>query len=221
MFNKTIVPIASICSLYLSLLVLANPVTHAQIRVTTPSFPSCSNPEGSVVATYNSGVHGIPGDLTTHTGKDTVYNLSADTLTQCFCSENADGIQTNWWKVSSLDFDEVEYLQNLGWIYIPNGADWGLKEAPYMAFNQSFSCKNNGDKKVNIVRNRNGNNDDHNEGGIGGIGEVLGASTIGEVLGLASTGDSAAIAFLISTGSITALAGLYILKRVKDHKNQA
>ncbi len=37
----------------------------------------------------------------------------------------------------------VEDIQNFvgqGWIYVPDGSAWGLADAPFLAFNSSFSC---------------------------------------------------------------------------------
>jgi LPXTG-motif cell wall-anchored protein len=136
---------------------------------------------------------------------------------QCFCSKNGDGIQTNWWKVSSLSFEEVEYLKALGWVYIPNGSVWGLQEAPYMAYNTEYDCGEDDDDDDDD--NDNDDDDDEDDDNEGGIGGVLGASTVGEVLGLASTGDAQAIALLVGTGSLSAAAGLYLLKKISNKKN--
>ncbi|HEX8965691.1 MAG TPA: hypothetical protein VF820_04645 [Patescibacteria group bacterium] len=43
---------------------------------TTPDFPACSSPQGSTIASYDSGTHGIPGDSSTYTGSDTVYQVN-------------------------------------------------------------------------------------------------------------------------------------------------
>lgn len=179
-------------------------LAHASIRVTTPTFPSCTNPQGVVKVSYSEGIHGIPGDSRTYTGRDTVYTLTEDTLTQCFCSEDDEGIQTNWWKISSLSFDEIDYLKNLGWIYIPNGSDWGLKNAPYMAKNSTYSCKEDRHK------DESDNNDD--EGEV--LGMQLGAGMyepVGEVLGLASTGDAPIVWALGISATLFTIAGIYTL----------
>ena len=81
------------------------------------------------------------GDGTQYTGSDIVYQLDSGNLAQCFCSTNGEGIQTNWWKDSSLTAEEHQILINSGWIYVPNGALWGLEETQYMTFNSNFSCK--------------------------------------------------------------------------------
>lgn len=125
-----------------------------------PNFPSCLNPGGTIKVSYNEGTHGIVGDTSQYNGSDTVYQLDSGNLTQCLCTANGQGIQTNWWKDSSLFAEEKQTLINSGWIYIPNGALWGLEETAYFAKNSNYSCGPSG--------------------GIGG----------GEVLGLASTGGS-------------------------------
>lgn len=66
------------------------------LAVSTPSFPSCVNPTGQVIASYQDGTHGVPGDTNTYTGEDTVYALNAEQVVQCLCTSNAEGIQTNW-----------------------------------------------------------------------------------------------------------------------------
>ncbi len=170
-------------TLFSSALFIAVPKSLA---VNTPSFQSCINPQGEIKVSYESGTHGIPGDSATYTGRDTVYRLSDETLAQCFCSANGDGIQTNWWKVSSLSDDEVETLRSQGWNYIPNGSLWGLEDAPYLAKNDRYSCAG---------------------GGIGG-GDVLGASTTaGKALGLATTGNALYIVSVISSGLLLLAAG--------------
>jgi hypothetical protein len=105
-----------------------------------PDFPSCTSPTGSVRVSYASGVHGIPGDRGEYIGSDVVYTVSNSQLVQCFCAVTNAGIQTNWWKLSSLGVEQISYLRNLGWIYIPSGAAWGLEDTPYMAQNTTFNC---------------------------------------------------------------------------------
>ncbi len=133
----------------------------AAYAITTPSFPVCTNPQGSLKVSYSTGTHGVVGDPTNYKGSDAVYTLSGETLVQCLCVEDGRGIQTNWWKVSGLTDSNIESLKSQGWFYIPNGSLWGLENAPYVAINSVYSCG----------------------GGIGGVGGP-------EVLGLAGTGDS-------------------------------
>lgn len=107
-----------------------------------PSFPACVNPQGAIVANYASGTHGIVGNTSVYTGSDTVYMSSDVTYVQCFCPENSgEGIQTNWWKITDISQEEVDFYKNLGWIFVPNGTNWGLTNDPYLAKNTSYTCR--------------------------------------------------------------------------------
>jgi hypothetical protein len=131
-----------------------------------PSFFSCSNPLGTILVSYDSGNHGVPGDANLHQGKDTVYSGPASNATQCLCETSGQGIQTNWWKVDGITQEEINQQLKNGWNYIPDGSAWGLENSVYLAKNSYYIC-----------------------GPLGrGGGEVLGTGG-GEVLGLASTGD--------------------------------
>ncbi len=132
--------------------------------VTVPNFPACPNVSGSSIAQYNSGTHGIVGDSGSHNGSDSVYQVSDQTVTQCFCADNGDGTQTNWWKASSLSDADVATLKSQGWFYAPNGNLWGLTSDAYVAQNSNFPC----------------------HGGTGGGGEVLGLATTGNLPIIAS-----------------------------------
>jgi hypothetical protein len=114
--------------------------------IDVPSFPSCVSINGTLKVSYDSGIHGIVGDPSVHQGSDKVYLVGDSNLTQCFCSETGAGIQTNWWKVSSLNQDQIDQLTKQGWTYIPSGSAWGLDDSAYMAQNSSYSCNssNNG-----------------------------------------------------------------------------
>jgi hypothetical protein len=162
-------------SLFLINLIAARP----SLAVSKPNFPACNSPEGTIKIHYPTGTHGIAGSTATYTGSDTVYLLSDVTLTQCFCSENGSGIQTNWWKVSSLDQEEITKLQAEGWYLIPDGSAWGLDNAPYMAFNTSYSC--GGSPNGTGGGNSNSNN-------FSSSNSVV--SSLQGVLGLAFTGNA-------------------------------
>lgn len=124
--------------LFLSLLFFLKP--QPAFAVSDPSFPACPTPGGAVIASYPDGVHGIPGDLGTHTGSDVVYSLD-DKVVQCFCADSGTaGIQTNWWKVGSLTQAQINDLISQGWIYIPDGSAWGLDPVAYFAMNIPDSC---------------------------------------------------------------------------------
>jgi hypothetical protein len=204
-----------------------------------PNYPTCANPQGVVVASYPDGTtHGIVGDSTQYTGKDIVYELNANSLQQCFCSIDGQGIQTNWWKISSLDPEQIQTLRNAGWIYVPNGALWGLQETPYLAQNSNYSCLGN-NPTVTPTQTSNGGSDGRSDGRSDGLGcgnhdcsgnkmtssqgQVLGASTSvfastkGSVLGLASTGGKYTPYMLVIAGMTIILFGI-LLNRKTSHK---
>lgn len=110
--------------------------------VTPPDFPACSSQIGAPkIASYTNGVHGIPGDTKTYTGSDTVYAIDGtNKVLQCFCAENGIGIQTTWWKASSLSDAEIKVLVSQGWNHIVNGSAWGLANEPYIAKNSEYAC---------------------------------------------------------------------------------
>jgi len=110
------------------------------LGVNTPNFPTCSNPSGTLIVNYDNGTHGIPGSSESYVGSDKVYSLGEGNHTQCFCSVAGSGIQTNWWKISSLDQEQIQTLKNLGWHFIPDGSAWGLQEGAYMAYNSAYAC---------------------------------------------------------------------------------
>jgi len=156
--------------------------------LTPPEFPACSNPQGTLKVKYDSGTHGIVGETGTFTGSDSVYDVDEDQTLQCFCSENGDGTQTNWWKISSLTQDEIDTLKVLGWFFVPSGAPWGLSSDPYMAFNSTYACR-------------------------GGNGVVLAQSTsTGSVLGLASTGNIVYLLVLALAGLLSLITGIFLRK---------
>lgn len=148
------------------------------LAIDTPQFPLCVNPTGQLIASYDSGVHGIPGDSNTHTGSDKVYSVNADQLIQCFCAEDGTGIQTNWLKVGSISETERKSYERDGWIYIPNGSLWGLENTAYIAKNSRYVCKS--------TSASGGNQSSTGTGGSSqGFSAVFDGST-----GLASTGNT-------------------------------
>jgi len=157
-----------------------------------PNFPTCSNPEGTLVVSYDSGTHGVVGG-TSYSGNDKVYKFSNSDLIQCLCTTDGKGIQTNWWKASSLGQDEVNILEKDNWIYIPNGTVWGLEDSAYMAKNINYSCLS-----------------DSGTGGSNGS-----SSSVGQVLGLAFTGNIKLIYSVFALGIISLLYG-QILHRARS-----
>jgi len=109
-----------------------------------PSFPACSNPGGTLRVLYTDGQHAIAGESNLRLGSDGVYDLTSGDHVQCFCSVDGSGVQTNWWKISSLDQDEIDTLVNLGWVFVPSGTPWGLDASGYMAFNSPYACGGSG-----------------------------------------------------------------------------
>jgi hypothetical protein len=107
-----------------------------------PNFPSCVSPSGTQIVSYDSGVHGVVGQSGEYVGSDAVYTVEDSNLVQCLCSSNGQGIQTNWWKTSSLTSEQYSTLTKDGWIYIPSGIAWGLQDAPYLAKNSDYNCLN-------------------------------------------------------------------------------
>lgn len=164
--------------------------------VDTPNFPACTNPSGTIRVDYPSGNHGIVGSTSEFSGRDTVYQLTEDTLSQCFCSTNGEGIQTNWWQVSSLTDEQIDILKKDGWDFVPNGALWGLEETPYLAKSSDYACG--------------GSNSSNSSSSASSQ-----ASILGDILGLASTGNNALFYSLGIFGLTSLIMGL-ILKKNAD-----
>jgi hypothetical protein len=183
---------------------------------TPPDFPTCSNPNSPVRVSHEEGTHGIAGDPSQYQGSDTVYNLDEDgNVYQCFCSVDGQGIQTNWWKVSSLTQDEIDELLADNWIFIVNGIDWGLENAPYLAKNSEYACEGGGNVAGTSSSSNNGNNN-NNTGNTTNGGQILSStastSTGGSVLGLASTGNIITIYTYFAFGTISLLIGRLLKK---------
>lgn len=170
------------------------------VAISAPSFPSCENPSGTLRVSYENGIHGIAGQSAEYRGSDKVYTLSESQVLQCFCPADANGIQTDWWKADQLSQDDIDALLSSGWVYIPNGALWGLDPDPYLARNSSFSC-----------------------GGVGGwsnssnTSSVLGSvtstvqSVYPQILGFAQTGQRILQTALMFLGLLFILIALAML----------
>lgn len=194
--------ITKFLSLLIGLLVYSMLASSIE-AVNTPSFPACSNPQGSVKADYPSGTHGIVGSTATYTGSDKVYQVDSEKVMQCFCaSTGGSGIQTNWWKIPNLSESEINIFKSQGWIYVPNGALWGLDEAPYLAINTNYSCSSS-----------NGNNNSSNSGSSQGSVAGAAANAVGDVLGLASTGNNTFFYLTFITGVLSLLIGFILRKK--------
>lgn len=164
--------------------------------ISAPNFASCYQPDGTLKVAYSSGTHGIPGRSQAYTGSDSVYVLNDQQVLQCYCPQGGAGIQTNWWRVGDLSQSDVDRYIREGWIYIPNGALWGLDEAPYLAFNLDYQCvngtggrppENNGGGTSSTGSSSSTSSSSDN--GIGGGGFIESAASFSQILGLADTGN--------------------------------
>ena len=194
--------LATIVSFFLFFIFL---VPFSFATVTPPEFPSCVNPQGTVRVSYSSGTHGVPGVATSYQGSDTVYNVSDNSLIQCLCTIDGEGIQTNWWKVPQLSSDEIENFKTLGWNFIPDGSAWGLDPAAYLAKNSSYSCRSSGSGGES---SSNSSSNSNNGSSVGGV------SSIGDILGLAATGNIRVIYGLFFTGFLSLLVSYFL-----DHRH--
>ncbi len=176
--------------------------------LTTPTFPSCLNPQGSVKASYETGSHGIVGSTNEYSGKDAVYSLDNGNNLQCFCASNGEGIQTNWIKASVLSSDDLKVLKNTGWTFIPDGALWGLDHVPYLAQNSSFSCLGSSNSGGGSTKKSASNGSSNSSSTSSSPAQaVLGAATT-----LANTGNLKSIVYITLLGLGTLFVAL-LLKR--------
>lgn len=172
--------------------------------VETPSFPQCPNPGGVLIAKYDSGVHGVPGDATTYTGKDSVFKLNDAQVVQCLCPDSGSGVQTLWWKNPGLSAEDQAKVISQGWIRVPNGSLWGLDNTEYFAKNSNFSCNEGG-----TGGSTNGSSDSKSSStssSNSSSGSILGVTT------LAGTGNTMTIlgVFFLAAGAL--VAGLFTRK---------
>ncbi len=174
--------------------------------VTVPTFPSCTATQGSIIAYYPSGTHGVPGDSTTYTGIDTVYEVDGVRVLQCLCPDNGEGVQTLWWQYDGLSENDLSVLQNQGWIWIANGTAWGLNDAPYLAKNSNFSCVGRGGEVAGSSASTNSSS---------GVGGASSPQSYGQVLGaqLAATGTA-------KWGTAAVLGGALLWMLGKDKSAQ-
>lgn len=183
------------------LLIAAHSAAGTVNAAAPPEFTSCLVPTGDIKANYESGIHGVPGDPATYSGKDVVYRLSSQALTQCLCPENGQGIQTDWWKASEISDNEISSLKAQGWIYVPNGAAWGLDDAPYLAKNSGYVCKGSSNSGTSA------------QSGQGGTDGMVSSASVEKLLGLASTGNMQFLLSVAIVGFLTLTAGLIARKR--------
>lgn len=115
--------------------------------VSPPSFPACPDKiftERGDRASYDFGIHGIPG-VGNLVGRDDVYTLSDGNFLQCFCPPEGSGDtgwQTNWWDIdiANLTEEQINQFISEGWLLEVNGLDWNLLDDRYLAKNSNFSC---------------------------------------------------------------------------------
>ncbi len=181
-------------SVLLAFLASANIVRAVEV----PNFPTCSNPQGVLKVSYDTGTHGIVGNPGEFSGSDKMYTIDDTKGVQCFCSTQGSGIQTNWWKVSSLTQEEIQTLKNLNWVFVPNGADWGLDQGPYMAQNTNYSCGATGS----------GGNSTTSSGGSTTSTASSTSNPSPSVLGLATTGDTWMVALLAALSGTSFALGV-------------
>jgi hypothetical protein len=174
------------------------------MAISTPSFPSCANPGGKLIVSYDTGIHGVPGRTESYNGRDKVYLLEDGNTLQCLCTVNGDGVHTNWWKTNSLTEDEINSLKASGWIFIPDGSIWGLEKTTYMAQNVNFSCNGNSNGGGSTSSTSSNNS---SSGQVQGI-----ATRFGQVLGLATTGTLPVIATYFFSGLFLLLVSRLLKK---------
>lgn len=111
---------------------------------------SCPDVKGEVVAEYRNSWNWIVGFSPNQYGNDKVWHVGYDNYIQCFCPVKlagftplfTNGVKTVWLKQSNLTVDQITQRQsNSRWIYVANGADFGLKPEPYWALNDPWDCK--------------------------------------------------------------------------------
>ena len=180
--------------------------TAQAMAVSPADFPACSNPQGTVIASYDTGTHGIVGNSGAYTGSDKVYRVDAEKITQCFCPTVGMGVQTNWIKTQNLSADEIKIHERDGWFFISSGKVWGLDDVSYLARNHDFTCNGSSGSS---------NGSQQSSGGSSANGSSTGiveASTA--IMGLAGTGNTITL-FSIATTGLVAFALSFILKRSK------
>lgn len=144
------------------------------------SFTSCNNPSGEIKADYPTGQHAIVGVVGLKSGSDKVFAVGNDNYTQCYCPPSGQtGVKTNWLAAGSISKEDQNVLITQGWVYLANGADWGLSEQPYLAKNSEFTCGGGGDSSGGGGSSGGNGGSSSGQGGTGG-GDVLGISTLAD-----------------------------------------
>lgn len=184
------------------------------LAATTPNFPTCANPSGTLKADHQTGNHGVLGNTGLFSGSDKVFSLGEGNAMQCFCGVDGRAVQTNFWKISDLSDSERKVLESQGWQYISDGSLWGLDAGSYLGKNVGYACSGGSSDGGSSSSSSSGSSSSDSSGFTGASGSVAGISTfrgaVGEVLGLASTGSLQIILGLISLGIGFMISGILV-----------
>jgi len=195
--------------LFLAVLFVGN-ASYAIADVTPPNFTSCLNPQGTIQARYDSGVHGIVGDSATYSGQDTVFSLSGNNVTQCFCANTGQGIQTNWWDVRGMNPSDIAFLKNQGWILVQTGQTWGLVNDPYLAQNMNFTCSTTTTAVVEGASEASSNSSNNGGSTNSSSSSTSNTNQIAPLLQLANTGNIVFIYSVFLAGFCLIGIGTYL-----------
>ncbi len=166
-------------SLLITITIYLISTTPASAEYQLPAFDSCHNPVGTVKENYLTGLHAIVGVTGLQSGSDKVFSNSNNNFTQCYCPPNGNtGVKTNWLAARVISKEDQNVLMTQGWVYIANGADWGLTNQPYLAKNIEFSCGGNGGDNGGGGGTDSGSGGSQSSSNGAGGGEVLGISTL-------------------------------------------
>ena len=169
----------------------------AQSTPINPPQTTCITPTGDKIVTYLDGIHGIPGNLQTFTGRDEVFVLGNDDALQCFCATDGGGVETIWWSsFTGLTQDQIDGLISQGWMFVPDGSAWGLAAKPYLAKNTNYVCSGQTTTSTSSQTSTTSDNTPP--------GQVLGVST------LAQTGGKGLISTLIYAAFFLLILGLLL-----------
>ncbi|RJR23403.1 hypothetical protein C4578_04180 [Candidatus Microgenomates bacterium] len=109
-----------------------------------PVLPHCPKPGGELIVSHDEGFHQIPGNGLLE-GSDQVFRVGDRLFVQCYCPPEESGITTGieaqWIHESYLTPEQEQFVQDLGWIRIEDGTQWGLPAGVYFVNNSFFKCK--------------------------------------------------------------------------------
>lgn len=182
-------------------------------------FSACLNPQGTLIADYANGTHGIVNNTGVYTGSDKVYKLSNGNAMQCFCGTNNEGIQTNWLKNTGFSEAEIAVLKSQGWTSIPDGSVWGLDQGQYFAQNSSFSCNGGSNGSSNGSSNSSNNGSSSNSDPKNSTQAILGASTTA-ISSLANTGNTLLFYSTFILGTTLTIIGLVTPTKKRKSSSQ-